>query len=340
MASPEKADTAASQALWTEIWTIDKKALLDRCKSADLKVAKTEDVNITRPRLLEHLGFGVAHHVKPTKQDAPAILALVQQTLKPMLDSLQSAVACVPGLQASQAALTDSIASLRLEIHQLKEDNSNIRAKVAVLEQGQSQTVGLGMAVEDLEVKLAAAAADQQEIARRSAHLRLTNLPDCNSQTDAEVLVPELLASLGTGAKATSVQYFPPKSYASAASANAGNRPRSGTVVVVCASAQEKGPIYRSLKKLQGTKFHHTHVDDNLTQRQSEARKSQQATFQALRQENKRPQWRGTQIFVDGKRYQGSQPTGRQTATATPPTTAPAFTHSTPISTLSPLAQA
>ena len=304
------------------------------CKNANIKHPKAESADKLRRRLLEHHNF-CQEKAKDNSDDQPqgvsTLFDAFKVDIKLMLDqrfeSLQGQVACLPAIKQASDVLSNTVAGLATEISQLKEDNSMMRARLVTLEQGHNQSTGIGMAVEDLETRFAgvvataaaaaattvaagakADASEQQDIEGRKADLRLTNVPGCNSQAEADVPVPELLATLAPGLTTTSVQYFKPKpSYASAVAANTGDRPRSGTVVVKLASAQEKGTVLRSLKKLQGTKFHHTHVDINLTQRQANARKAQQAIFQKLRQEGKRPQWRGAKLWVDRQLYQPPQ---------------------------------
>ena len=220
-------------------------------------------------------------------------------------------------LQAVLTRFAERLAPLERRVEQVQDDQSALKAEVIALKAEKRDLHGSLSFLEEQITRLqgqvsaaiagcAAAAADAPSIERKSTNLSLINLPDCNSQSDAEALVTELLATIDAGVKTTSVQYRPYRpSYASAASARTGDRPRTGSVVVVqCASVQDKKTVYRNVKKLRDSKFHHTHVDDDLTPSQYESRKAQQATYQALRQAGKRPHWRGATIWVDKKPYQ------------------------------------
>ena len=74
-------------------------------------------------------------------------------------------------------------------------------------------------------------------------------------------------------------------------------------MVITSCSRPDKVTVFKQLSKLRGSKFHHTHVDEHLTQRQTQARKARQATFQQLRQDGKRPYWRGTTLMVAGQEF-------------------------------------
>ena len=346
--------TSAGNSLYDQLWDAanSRPQLCEFCKAAGIKVLKTDDARSLHRRLFEHYKFANKQGENGTQteeQDTPACVNELRQLIENKFESLQSQLTCLPALKQSHDVLSDSVVSLRQEVAQLKQDNSEIRSRLRTLEEGQNHSVGVGMAVQELEARFAgataaaadaatvaatAATADGPAIERKKTNLRLTNLPDCNSQADAEVLVRELLATLETDLTATAVKFYP-VSYAAVASANAGDRPRTSTVVVSFADVQDKKAIYPCLKKLKGSKFHHTHVDDDLTPSQQAARKAQQETFQRLRREGKRPQWRGAVIFVDKRPYR-QPPRTQRPASASSPASAPTAANSTTYTFLNP----
>ena len=202
-------------------------------------------------QLMLHLGF---KQPAPGGQgdNAPATKADIAHLTSVLLQSSTDADAKFENLKLQLGQkITDEVSGLSREVYKLKEDNRELRAQLRELQEVRDGLLATQMTVQQVQEELAGAtraaakaAADVPELQQRASNLVLRHLPDCNSQEDAEQLVPELLATLAVGTEATTVTFRPPKTYAAAVSARPQGRPRTGIVVVGLASVQEKQNIY------------------------------------------------------------------------------------------------
>ena len=315
-------------------------------KAADAKAA-CKDVGITvdgntskgycLDALMRHFSLGYAPAAASVTAAAPAPAGLA--ALAAQLEGLDGKIE-----QGISRALAPALEMLGCRVSRVEQTAEALQVKVAALEGEKRELIGsldfLQRDVTDLQDKLGkihaeqAKAADEPEVQKRKPILKLTRLPEAVSQASAEQIVPELLETLGVTDTPRKITYRPTKSFAAAAasaSAPSTGPPRGGFVLVEFADGQIKDDIYRTAGKLRGTKFDRTHLDDDLTERQQTEKRGQQATYQRLWEEKKKPRWRGSQIYVAGKPYTAEGPPSR------PPPAQPTtsnFTNPTPFSSL------
>ena len=171
----------------------------------------------------------------------------------------------------------------------MKQDNADLRSRVRNIEEQQSQIAALQLTLQETQDSIKQVqidAADEAEVASKKLNLRVTNLPEVSSKADADRVVPKLLSSLEVDTEPTDITYY---KTSSASVVSGRSRTSSGAVVVRLPSAQAKAAVFKRLSKLRNTDFHYSHVDDDLTKRQNEVRKSKQAKFKQLKDEGKRP---------------------------------------------------
>lgn len=361
---------ATSSAPASEIRTLDDLILAsDKEKEAlyqSLQLTGASNLRQQTEQLMQHLGF--KKHSPRGQAESPVVAAPVAaETASSPAESDGLIAAMITKLQLTMETRFDDVRAQTNELHnshkelsgrhlnlfkqvqELKQDNIELRAKVQSLEEVRGQSDAVALTVQQIltgEQTIQAPSATTpagtladaaEEVAlqqRKAANVVLRNLPECNSREDAEHCVPELLSHLGPDLKTTILHFRSPPS-AAAASAGPQGRPRGNSVVVQFASVQEKWSIYRSLKNLRDTKFRNTHVDDDLTHNQAQVKKELWPTYQRLREEGKRPHWRGAKIFVDRKEYRPTTHTQRPPSTSAPlSATATSFEHPNPHSPL------
>ena len=270
-----------------------------------------------------------------------AINQAKEQLVAPLAAKLPQIERRLDGLQAENVAL-------RAEKKELHDSLSFISGQMEAL-QAQVSTLRSEQAT----------ATDAADIQLRKQNLMLSRLPNATDQASAKQMVSELLETVEVTAMPTEVMYYKPTYAAIAAASSSAGPPPVGRVRVSFASVQAKTSVFKAVAKLRNTPFHRTHLDDDLTPTQQAERRRQYPTYKRLLEEKKRPQWRGSQIFVDKKLYttntqrppsgplSADTDTARQpyqpettSSPATPANASTAVTHTTPYTGLAPQASA
>ena len=344
MAGPRTVTPASGSRSNTSANTSDQKAALPEIEeAADLSICTltqlkllAEKHEVSMPaaasrkdafRLMhEFFGFGQ----QPKNTPAPAAAAGSEGPFTAMLAALRAEMReersehstrmsdFADGQKLMQAKL-DEIQGLHRQVNSLQGENAALNRTVAELHE---QVQSLQSSFE--------AVADAPDIERRKCSLRVSRLPpEVQTQDDAAPFVAKLLHSLDQP-PAVEVKFMP-ASKASFANVAAGSSrtKQSGSILVECASFQDKLGVLKARSKLRGTDFHSVGVDENLTTRQQAARNACWDQYLQARREKKRTFWRGGQLFVDGELR---PPTARASSPSppsrTPTQTAPSFQHS------------
>ena len=282
----------------------------------DLVVLKQELANrgITHPAqspkgrlqclLMHHLGQlkgpDDTEESRPASATATAVVATLAEFKADMMRELDRRNSHFEKRFEALEKVHTALMETKGQVDTLKADNQELHRGTDFLNHQVSE---LRDTVRELKAKVDDAA-DQSNVASLQANLCLTKLPNTDSQADAEKSVKDLLETLQVSSQPTGIRLLKPSSYAAAAaSRTTQGSAYTGRVVVYFADVQAKKTAYANARKLKGTPFERTHLDDDLTQRQQQARKDQQPLYKQLWEEGKRPRWRGAQIFVAGRAY-------------------------------------
>lgn len=250
-----------------------------------------------------------ASAVPAATDPADNLTDLIESFKREFDDKLQKAVdqvtsACDSKIAAVELSAKQQYEALQAEVVGLKADKLQLQTSLNFTG---NQVHHLQGQVGHLQAE-GVCAADSAEVEKRRGNIVLSNLPDAETQDTAEQAVADLLDALELGIKPKSIRYIQ-RSYAAVASsapsqsAGPGSRP-GARVLVSFEDVQASGAAFRAARKLRGTKFSRTSLDIDLTPAQQRERSRQHFTFKGLIEAGRRPRWRGTRIFVDGRPYQ------------------------------------
>lgn len=156
----------------------------------------------------------------------------------------------------------------------------------------------------------------------------------CYRMAGADVLVDELLKNLDCAdVQVESIEYHSVKrSYAAAAGGRGPASDKTGSILVTVGSVQEKGSLLRARKRLKDScRLSSMGVNEDLTQKQQEAKSAAWPAYQAARREGKRAFWKADKLIVDGCEY---TPDKRPATQSISSADTPDFTHTTMFSPL------
>ena len=255
--------------------------------------------------LMAHFNFSIE------KQQTPVSAAISPQVS--CSEALLTLVIVQEGCSQLQEQMTELI-NLQTQVASLQTENFQLNKTVADLH-GQVQKLQSSFD----------SVTDAAEIDKKKCNLRVTRLPrDIKSQEAAAPFIGKMWDTLGLATVPTATFVPPSNSYASV-TARAGKTNQTGSILVKCASVQEKFDALKARKKLANTTFHTVGLDVDLTRKQQAARSASWEDYMQARKDKKRTYWKGGELWVDGRLHCLATQTSSQPRQNTQ--TTPSFSH-------------
>ena len=167
------------------------------------------------------------------------------------------------------------------------------------------QPAAMQAAVVQADVEVAADAAEMEQ---KKVNLRLNRLPEAvKSQTDAEVMVPELMEALGVDVEATKITYIKPSYKAALTTSSTSSSVKTGAVLVSVGSVQAKLRVLMARKRLKDSdSFASMGVEEDLIKRQQDAKNQAWPAFVAAKKAGRKATWRAEKLFIDDSLHTGN----------------------------------
>lgn len=331
--TPNKIEEAANEAKSALPEDATRKQILARELIVLQAECKKRGINyLNRPKhdiqdelcdVFEQLNKAVGDQGVPSHATAPPALTLsdLEQVMQKQLAGPLAALAGMEARFTELTGMTTALQATQAEMAVLKVENQKLHRVVEYLD---NQVGEMKATSNNLTAKLNRAA-DQPQVALRQNNLCLTRLPKMDSQADAESSVKELLQTLQVSSQLTGIKLWKPSTVVATTSRTTEGPAWKGRVLVSFADEQAKKRSFTNAHKLKGTAFERTHLDDDLTPMQQQARKDQQPLYKQLWQEGKRPRWKGAQLMVAGAPYNAALAQPKRPAA--PPAASPVFSH-------------
>ena len=171
---------------------------------------------------------------------------------KSALTAMATAMAAMQTQMAEIVAKFDKLADVQAQVASLQQQNTALNLTISELH---TQVHKLETSVHSADDAAATAATDAADVESRKCKLRLTRLPaEVQTQADAATFVGQLFSALEVQSPPSVTLYKPSFSEVAASNSTARTN-KGGSIVLSCASVQDKITALKARGKLGNTSF-------------------------------------------------------------------------------------